>query len=63
LLRAKCSLRCRVISHPVTVIDKVIIKLLLDDIKDKILVTKSKVMFIKKNLLCVLNPLLMRTPV
>ena len=34
------------ISHPVTVIDKVIIKLLHDDIKEKILVTKSKAMFI-----------------
>jgi len=41
LLRAKCSLRCRVISHPVTVIDKVIIKLLLDDIKVRILVKRN----------------------
>jgi len=52
-----------VISHPVTVIDKVIIKLLHDDIKEKILGTKSKAMFIKKNLLCVLNLLHMRKPV
>jgi len=51
-----------VISHPVTVIDKVIIKLLHEDIKDKISATKSKAMFIKKNLLCVVNLPPMRKP-
>jgi len=43
--------------HPVSVIGKVIIKLLHEDIKDSIFNKKSKAIFIRKNLLCVLNPL------